>query len=57
MSLPHPFKEEYMRTRDIFKKGTLPICNRQERCKEVNACENCDIYEMWWEKLRDNFRD
>lgn len=37
--------------------GDLPVCGQKPECRRAENCKNCDLYEMFKEKLRDNFRD
>ena len=37
--------------------GNLPICGQKPECKNAESCKNCSLYELFKEKLRDNFRD
>lgn len=37
--------------------GTLPVCGGSSRCRSADSCKNCSYYEIFKEKLRDNFRD
>ena len=37
--------------------GDLPICGCNPECKNAESCKNCSLYEVFKEKLRDNFRD
>lgn len=37
--------------------GRLPGCGQYSKCKTADACKDCEYYEIFKEKLRDNFRN
>ena len=41
----------------MLEKGKTVVCNRHDRCNTLDGCKDCPIYELYEEKLRDNFRE
>lgn len=37
--------------------GELAVCGQKPECRNAENCKNCSAYELFKEKLRDNFRD
>lgn len=37
--------------------GMLAPCGQKPGCRNVESCKDCSTYELFLEKIRDNFRD
>ena len=52
-----PTLHDHIRMHLTLDHGCMPICGNSPKCKNAANCKDCQIYEEYKNKLRENFRD